>query len=64
MRKFLNNVKTLATDKDGVVSFEYVIVAACVVAAVLFAFGPTGSGAIGTTLSNAIAGIVSKIPTS
>ena len=51
MRKFLNNVKTLATDEDGVVSFEYVIVAACVVAAVLFAFGPTGSGAIGSALS-------------
>jgi pilus assembly protein Flp/PilA len=62
MRKFLNDVKTLATDKDGVVSFEYVIVAACVVAAVLFAFGPTGSGAIGSALSGAIAGIVSKLP--
>ena len=27
-------VKRLRTDKDGVVSFEYVIVAACIVAAV------------------------------
>jgi hypothetical protein len=57
-------LKHLRADIKGVVSFEYVIVAACVVAAVLFAFGPTGSGAIGTTLSNAIAAIVSKIPTS
>ena len=31
-------LKRLRTDKDGVVSFEYVIVAACVIAAVLAAF--------------------------
>ena len=55
-------LKRLRTDKDGVVSFEYVIVAACVVAAVAAAFG-TGTGywyrtaltgaitAIGTPLS-------------
>ena len=36
-------VERLRTDKDGVVSFEYVIVAACVVAAVAAAFG-TGTG--------------------
>jgi pilus assembly protein Flp/PilA len=29
----------LRDDKDGVVSFEYLIVAACIVAAVAFAFG-------------------------
>ena len=29
----------LRTDKDGVVSFEYIIVAACIVAAVAAAFG-------------------------
>ena len=56
-------VKRLRADIKGVVSFEYVIVAACIVAAVLFAFGPTGSGAIGSALSTAIAGIVSKLPT-
>ena len=38
-------LKRLRTDKDGVVSFEYVIVAACVVAAVVVAFG-TGTGAV------------------
>ena len=54
-------LKHLRADVNGVVSFEYVIVAACVVAAVLFAFGPTGSGAIGKTLSNAIAAIVAKV---
>jgi pilus assembly protein Flp/PilA len=57
-------VKHLRADIKGVVSFEYVIVAACVVVAVLFAFGPTGSGVIGSALSKGIAAIVSKIPTS
>jgi pilus assembly protein Flp/PilA len=57
-------VKRLRADIKGVVSFEYVIVAACVVVAVLFAFGPTGSGVIGQALSNGIAAIVSKVPTS
>ena len=38
-------LKRLRTDKDGVVSFEYVIVAACVVAAVVAAFG-TGTGGL------------------
>ena len=32
-------LKRLRTDKDGVVSFEYVIVAACIIAAVAAAFG-------------------------
>ena len=38
-------LKRLRTDNDGVVSFEYVIVAACIVAAVAAAFG-TGTGAL------------------
>ena len=32
-------LERLRADKDGVVSFEYVIVAACIVAAVAAAFG-------------------------
>ncbi|WFU38808.1 hypothetical protein QA640_30990 [Bradyrhizobium sp. CB82] len=56
-------LKRLRADQDGVVSFEYVIVAACVVAAVLFAFGATGSGVMGQALSTAIASIVGKLPT-
>jgi len=52
----------LRTDKDGVVSFEYVIVAACVVAAVVAAFGTGTGGAIETALAGAIAGIVAQIP--
>jgi pilus assembly protein Flp/PilA len=57
MRKFLNSVKTLAKDKDGVVSFEYVIVAACIVAAVAAAFGTSTASGIGQVLHNAITAI-------
>ena len=49
-------LKRLRTDKDGVVSFEYVIVAACIVAAVAAAFG-TGTTGIGTALKPAITAI-------
>lgn len=54
-------VERLRTDKDGVVSFEYVIVAACVVGAVVAAFGTGAGGAIGTALTGAINGIVGMI---
>jgi hypothetical protein len=52
--------KRLREDTDGVVSFEYIIVAACVIAAVLFAFGPTGSGALGQALATGITDISNK----
>jgi pilus assembly protein Flp/PilA len=52
----------LVTNESGVVSFEYVIVAACVVAAVLAAFGTgTGTG-IGAALKAGIDSIVAKLP--
>jgi hypothetical protein len=51
----------LRTDKDGVVSFEYVIVAACIVAAVAAAFGTGGTGPIFTALSNAITAIAGVV---
>jgi pilus assembly protein Flp/PilA len=35
-------LKRLRRDQDGVVSFEYVIVAACIIAVVAVAFGNTG----------------------
>ena len=48
LKNYIETVKRLGTDKDGVVSFEYVIVAACIVAAVVAAFGTgASSGAIG-----------------
>ena len=61
MRNFLNDMKALVKNEDGVVSFEYVIVAACVVGAVGLAFGTGAGGAIKVALSNAISAIVLKI---
>ena len=43
-------LKRLRTDQDGVVSFEYIIVAACIIGAVAAAFGTGATGAIGTAL--------------
>ena len=50
-------LKRLRTDKDGVVSFEYVIVAACIVGAVAAAFGTGATGPIGTALTAGITAI-------
>src|SRR5437763_14532979 len=52
-------LKRLRADKDGVVSFEYVIVAVCIVGAVLAAFGTTTGTGIGSALSGGIAQIAS-----
>jgi pilus assembly protein Flp/PilA len=47
----------LRADKDGVVSFEYIIVAACIIGAVAAAFGTTATGGIGGALTNGLAAI-------
>ncbi|MBR1145111.1 hypothetical protein [Bradyrhizobium sp. AUGA SZCCT0431] len=57
MRNFLHDVKTLAKDQDGVVSFEYIIVAACIIGAVVAAFGTGAGGAIATALTGGITSI-------
>ncbi|MCC8952383.1 hypothetical protein H8B02_02580 [Bradyrhizobium sp. Pear77] len=57
------SIKRLASDKDGVVSFEYVIVAACIVAAVAAAFGTDTTKGIGKALSTAIASISTALTT-
>ncbi|MCP1730134.1 hypothetical protein [Bradyrhizobium elkanii] len=54
-------LKRLRDNEDGVVSFEYVIVAACIVAAVAAAFGTGGSGPIVDALSSAISSVASKV---
>jgi hypothetical protein len=51
-------LKRLRTDKDGTVSWEYILVAAVVVVAVGTAFGPGASGSIETALANGITDIV------
>ncbi|MCK1293041.1 hypothetical protein [Bradyrhizobium sp. 30] len=53
-------LKRLRKDQDGVVSFEYIIVAACIIGAVAAAFGTGATGAIGTALSGGISAIVTK----
>jgi pilus assembly protein Flp/PilA len=52
-------LKRLRTDKDGVVSFEYVIVAVCIIAAVLAAFGTDATTGIGAALTNGVAKVTS-----
>jgi pilus assembly protein Flp/PilA len=54
-------LKNLRSDAAGVVSFEYVIVAACVVVAVAAAFGAGGTGPLVDALTNAIAAIATKV---
>jgi pilus assembly protein Flp/PilA len=61
MLKFYGEMmKRLSTDEDGVVSFEYVIVAACIIGAVVAAFGTGTGGAIATALSGGITAIVGQ----
>jgi Flp pilus assembly pilin Flp len=52
-------LKRLRTDQDGVVSFEYVIVAACIIAVVSVAFA--NNGALGTALSGGLTAIGSAL---
>ena len=54
-------LKQLLNDKDGVVSFEYVIVAACIVAAIIAAFGTGSTGAIQKALTGEISAIASTV---
>ena len=51
----------LRTDNDGVVSFEYVIVAACFVAAVAAAFGNSATTGIGAALTTAIGKVTAAV---
>jgi pilus assembly protein Flp/PilA len=54
-------LKSLRDDSKGVVSFEYVIVAACIVGAVIAAFGTGAGGTISQALSGAIVKITAAI---
>ncbi|WBL81472.1 hypothetical protein I3J27_13995 [Bradyrhizobium xenonodulans] len=54
-------LKQLRTDSNGVVSFEYVIVAACIVAAVTAAFGTTTGTGIGAALTTAIGKVTTAV---
>lgn len=54
-------LKRLRADKGGVVSFEYVIVAACIVVAVGAAFGLSGGGNLSSALSSALKAVSDKV---
>ncbi|MDN4986796.1 hypothetical protein QY049_26905 [Bradyrhizobium sp. WYCCWR 13022] len=56
-------LKQLRADARGVVSFEYVIVAACIVGAVAAAFGTGAGGGIASALTTAIGKITAAITT-
>ena len=55
--KITEALKRLRADQDGVVSFEYIIVAACIIGAVAAAFGTGAGGAIATALTGGITAI-------
>ena len=59
--KSTDALKRLRTDKGGVVSFEYVMVAACIVGAVSAAFGTNAGGAVATALTSGISTISAAI---
>lgn len=50
-------LKRLRADQDGVVSFEYIIVAVCIIGAVSAVFGVGAGGAIGQSLTAGIGAI-------
>jgi pilus assembly protein Flp/PilA len=51
-------LKRLRADKDGVVSFEYVLVAACVIAAVGASYSSVGASTITTALTNGLTAVL------
>ena len=53
--------KRLGRDQDGVVSFEYLIVAACIIAVVSLAFGK--GGPLATAINTAITAISTALTT-
>jgi Flp pilus assembly pilin Flp len=59
--KSSEGLKRLRADQDGVVSFEYLIVAACIIALVSVAFGT--SGPLATAINTAISAIATALTT-
>ena len=54
-------VNRLRTDKDGVVSLEYVIVGACIVAVVITVFQGTGANSLTGALNTGFGAIVTAM---
>jgi Flp pilus assembly pilin Flp len=51
-------LKRLRTDYDGVVSFEYIIVATCIIIVVIAVYNGTGANSISGALSTGVGKIV------
>jgi pilus assembly protein Flp/PilA len=51
----------LRSDENGVVSFEYIIVAVCIIAAVTAVFTATGNGGIQDALTAGISRVASAL---
>jgi hypothetical protein len=61
--KTTEGLRRLRPDQDGIISFEYVVVAFCVIATVLAVFGTAGNSTISNALNASINGIVNQLPT-
>ena len=59
--KASETLRQLRSDKAGVVSFEYVIVAAAVITVVVAAFATTGANTIGGALTTGIGKITTAM---
>ena len=57
LKNYIETVKRLRTDNDGVVSFEYVIVGACVCAVVIALFQGTGANTLTGALTTGFTAI-------
>jgi pilus assembly protein Flp/PilA len=65
MLKYYNKatvaLRRLRADQDGIVSFEYVVVAFCIVATVLVVFGTGSNSTISNALNKAISDVVNLL---
>lgn len=61
--KCMSALKRLRTDRNGVVSFEYVMLAACMIGAVGAAFGTGPNGNVATVLTSGVSAISAAIST-
>jgi Flp pilus assembly pilin Flp len=61
--KFTEALRRLRPDQDGALSFEYVVLAFCIVATVILVFNPAGNSTMSNALNTAINNIVAKLPT-
>ncbi|MDN5005299.1 hypothetical protein ACFQZO_31045 [Bradyrhizobium sp. GCM10027634] len=59
----VKGLKRLSADRKGVVSFEYVVVAACVVGGAAVVFGADTAGGVTAALTNALSAIEAAIAT-